>query len=99
MTSGSTSNDNNTPLLREPNVSAAPSAPIRLMIAVPRAIATINTPYPSGSRLSMIPISGVATNSGTPVVSQCAAILASAASHSGWGAMTSRSSVPSSKSF
>ena len=95
MTSGNTSKDSKTPLLREPNVRAAPSAPIKLIIAVPRAIATINTPYPSGPRLSMTPISGAATSKGTPVVIQCAAILARAVIHSGWGAITSRSSVPS----
>ena len=77
-------------------MSAAPTAPIRLTTGVPNAIADSSATYPAGCRLSMTPSNGATTSSGTPVVSQCAAVLASTVTQSGTGSSASSSRLPSS---
>ena len=50
--------------------SAAPIAPSRLSVGVPRAMAKISTGMPAGSMLYITAISGAAAISGSPVVHQ-----------------------------
>ena len=76
---GKTSKESSIPLLRAPNINAAPMAPIKLRLGVPTASAAINIPKPSKGRFIRIPRIGAAIMIGKPVVSQWAVTLAATA--------------------
>ena len=96
MNNGKISSESNTPPRRDPKISAAPIAPIRLSEGVPNTKTNINIAMPSVFILSMTAITGAATINGRPVVSQWVTTFANTIISSGNGDNAKSSRLPSS---